>query len=181
MESVLSTARTIVFAAAASVVSAIQSHLLAQSGDQASPPLVTIINSPDARLRTGNTALRMAIRDSDAPDEPIDQASIVVSRLDSSPAGPVSRTVSSNPRGKVAAMRLDSGDYAVTVRRVGYHAARFTIHVRLDCEQILEVYITRSVYDFDRCQVQRSGSPPCDPGAPPTPTRVVLTTCAHAA
>ncbi len=177
----MSIARAFVLSAAVAGVGAFQQRLLAQYGEQASPPIVTIIDSPDTRLRTGNTALRIAIRDSDAPDEAIDQASIIVSRLDSATAGQPSHRASSNDRGNVAAMRLDGGDYTVTVRRVGYHIARFTLHVRSNCEQILEVYITRSLVEFDRCQVQTSGRPPCDPGPPPTPTRVVLTTCAHAA
>lgn|SRR5512146_2925332 len=176
----MSIARIFALTTAASSICAFQ-QLLAQSGDQASPPVITIINSAAAGLRTPNTALRIVIRDADAPDQPIDQANVVVSPADSAAAGHPPRGVASNDRGIVAAMRLNGGEYTVAVRRIGYYEARFTIHVRSSCEQFLEVYITRSIYQFDRCQVKTTGSPPCDPGPPPTPSRAVLTTCAHAA
>lgn len=176
----MSMARTLLVAASASVASAFHVGLLAQSGAQASPPVVGIVNSPADGLRTPNTALRIAIRDSDQPDQPIDQAYVVVSRADSVTGDPERRAVSTNDRGLVT-MRLSGGDYVVSVRRVGYHEARFAIHIRSSCEQVLEVYITQAIYRLDRCQVRTAGSPPCDPDPPPTPSRVVLTTCAHAA
>jgi hypothetical protein len=157
-------------------------HLLrAQAGADSSSLAVATVVSADARLRKPIAGLRIVIRDADAPDQPIDQAYIVVSRLSSNaPAGPPLGTIS-NDRGVVVATRLDSGEYFVRVRRVGYHEARFTIRLRPSCEQILEVYIAQSVVQFDRCQVRTVVSPPCDPDPAPTPSRAVLTTCARAA
>ena len=172
-------ARTFVLAATLSSVHGFQRPSLAQYGAQASPAVVTTIDSPAEALRTPNTALRIVVRDADGPDQPIGQAYVVVSRVDSASKNDYpQRGISSNDRGLLT-VRLTAGDYTVSVRRVQFHEARFTIHVRSNCEQILEVYITHALYPFDRCQVTTGTNPPCDPGPPPTLSRAILTTCAH--
>ena len=161
-------------------MSAFCNSLMGQYGPQAAPTAVTTVNSAGESLRTGATGLRIVVRDTDAPDQPIDQVCIVLVRSDSI-ADRGGSCVSTNERGVVALSALAGGDYAVSVRRVGYHEARFTIRVRSKCAQILEVYVTNALFPLDRCQVRTAGAPPCDPAPPPTPSRAVLTTCAHAA
>jgi len=143
-------------------------------------PIVTIV-SADSSLRIRNTRLRIVVRDVDGPHPPIDQASIQVGGLDSNVRRRPTVSIKTDERGQVTATAPDSGDYSVVVRRVGYHEARFDVRLRPNCDQTLEVYIARSVHEFDRCQVKTSVSPPCDPGTGPTSGRGVFTTCAHAA
>lgn len=173
--------RAFILAVVASGARAHVHSLLAQPAAQSAAPFVTTIISADSRLRNPNTGLRIAIRDVDAPDQSIDQAYVIVSRLSSDAPAAAPRRLASNDRGIAVATRLDSGEYSVWVRRVGYHEARFTIRLRPSCEQILEVYIAQSVVQFDRCQVRTATSPPCDPDPAPTPSRGILTTCTLAA
>ena len=154
---------------------------VAQSGAALAPaPVVTIV-SDDSLLRTPNTVLRIVVRDADGPDQPIGQAYIVVFRSDSGAGHRPPAGIITDDRGRLTAATPDSGDYSVVVRRIGYRVAQFNVHLRRNCEQIREVYIAGSVVQFDRCQVRTAVSPPCDPDPPPTPSRGVLTTCAHAA
>jgi hypothetical protein len=176
----MSMVRALILALVASGASASSHSSRAQTGAQPGTPLVTTIISADSRLHHPNTALRIVVRDANTPDQPIDQAYIVVSSLGSEAQAGMPRGVSSNDRGIAVVTRLDSSQYSVWVRRVGYHEARFTIRLRPSCEQILEVYIARHVMEFDRCQVTTSTSPPCDPSPAPAPSRAILTTCAYA-
>jgi hypothetical protein len=125
--------------------------------------------------------LRIVIRDVDAPDHPIEEAAIIVASIDTSAGTHPAHRATSNDRGLVPAIGLDTGEYSVWVRRVGYHEVRFAVHVRPSCEQILEVYVTRNVVQLDRCMVVTAGRPPCDPDPRPTPSRAVFTTCARVA
>ena len=86
----------------------------------------------------------------------------------------------SNAVGSAILSAGSTGDYSVWVRRISYHEARFTVHLQPNCQQILEVYLTRSAVEFDRCLVVTSGAR-CPPEPKPTPGRVVFTTCALAA
>jgi len=152
--------------------------LRAQSGDKPPAP-ATIVRSPGSLIASQVTGLRIAVRDVDAPDLAIGQTYIIIFHPDTA-AGRPQRRVSSDDHGLVASIGLDSGEYIVRVLRVGYREARFTIRVRPNCEQILEIYLSRSTVQFDRCQIRTAGSPPCDPDPPPTPSRATFTTCAPA-
>jgi hypothetical protein len=143
-------------------------------------PVITVVSS-DSRLRASYAGLRIVVRDADAPDQPVDQAYVVVASPDSTATKRPPRGFSSSDRGLVSAAGLDSGEVLVRVRRVGYHEARVAVHLRPSCEQVLEIYIARSIVQLDRCQIRTPTSPPCDPDPPPTPGRAVLTTCANAA
>lgn len=169
----MSIVRALILAVSLSSIDAYEHFTFAQSGAPPSTPITTVVTG-DWRLRTTNAGLRIVIRDADAPDQPIDQAYIVVSRLDSSAGPRPPRGISSDSRGMVAAVRVDSGEYSVLVRRIGYREARFKIHLRPNCEQILEVYIARSGFQIEGCMARTVGSPPCAPYPPPTPSRVVL-------
>jgi len=174
------TARAFTLALAATSVRAYDQTAFAQRQAQSATPLVTII-SEEPRLRASNAGLRIAVRDADAPDRPVDQAYIVLSAADSAADHRRPLSLSADGRGLVTAANLDSGEVSVWVRRVGYHEARLTIRLRANCEQILEVYIAQSIVQLDRCQIRTATSPPCDPDPRPTSSRAVLTTCGHAA
>jgi hypothetical protein len=177
----MSIPRALFLAVSALSVLAYEDPAAAQSGAALAPAPAATIISADSLLRAPNTGLRIVVRDADGPDQPIGQVSILIFRSDSGAGRRPPAGIMTDDRGQATAAIPDSGDYSVVVRRVGYRAAQFNVHLRRSCEQILEVYIARSVVQFDRCQVRTAVSPPCDPNPPPTPSRGVLTTCAHAA
>jgi hypothetical protein len=171
--------RTVLLATVASSLCAGGRSLLAQTDSLILSPVVTVF-SPALRLRVPNSGLRIVVRDVDAPDQPVWEANVVVTSLDSAAGGRPTHSASSNERAIITGLQLATGDYSVLVRRIGYDKARFAVRLRAGCEQVLEVYIAQAIFGFDRCQVRTAGSPPCDLDPPPTPSRAVLTTCAHA-
>lgn len=138
---------------------------------------VTTIVSRDQRLRAENAELRVVIRDVDLPDTTLEGARVTLSPIHPPSHVNVAISVSSNSSGMATARRVDLGEYQIAVVRVGYSAVRLVARLRPKCQQVLEVYMTRHVVWFDRCMVQVKGNPPCAPEPPPTPSRVVLTTC----
>lgn len=120
----------------------------------------------------------MVVRDADAPDVPVDGASVIVL----APGGKRPQAGSpTNEKGLTVSLKLDTAHVTVLIRRIGYTEARFALTLRPACEQVLEVYIAQALVMFDRCQVVTSSSPPCYPDPPRTPSRAVFTTCAPAA
>jgi hypothetical protein len=156
-----------------------QPALLAQSEPNPAAP-TTIVRGPGSPPHSQNTTLRIAVRDVDSPDRSISQAYVVFTRVNNGSKSHPPRPVLSNDQGLVPPVVLDTGEYVVWVRRVGYREARLTIPVVAKCEQVLEVYLTQAVNNFDRCMVRNAGSPPCDPDPPLTSNRATFTTCAPA-
>jgi hypothetical protein len=117
----MSTARAFMFALAVTSVRAYDHVAVAQRQAQSATPLVTII-SADSRLRTSNIGLRIAVRDADAPDRPVDQAYIVLSGADVGAANRRPLSFSADDRGLVTAATVDSHLLQLT-RMVGLCAA----------------------------------------------------------
>ena len=154
--------------------------LFAQSQPKPAAPTI-VVRGSGSPVHSQVTTLRIAVRDVDSPDQPIDQAYVVIVAVDTSSKGRPLRPVLSNDRGIVSPLALEAGEYIVSVRRVGYREARLSIRVGARCEQVLEVYLTQAIVFFDRCQVRTADGPACDPDPPLTPTRATFTTCAPAA
>jgi hypothetical protein len=151
----------------------------------AGPATITpaIVESASDRMSSTAISLGIVIRDVDAPDRPLDGASIVVERASSGGARAVSMARYSNNDGAATLSPVDSGEYSVLVRRVGYRQARVAVRVRPACKQVLEVYVAADVLMFDRNQVVTAtvtGSATDRRERPPettSPNRAVFTTC----
>lgn len=136
---------------------------------------MTTILSEDGRLVTSSAILRVVVRDVDLPDLRLAQA-FVISNPAADTSRSANRSASTTDSGIATFTGIASGRYTITVRRLGYHTARFAILVRPACQQVLEVYLPAMVTQFDYCQVRTASTPPChEPET--TPSRAVLTTC----
>lgn len=154
-------------------------HLRSRHAATTAPePVVATIVSNDFRLWNPRSALRIVVRDVDAPDKSIPEARILISRAHRQPAQRDQIFAILGEGRGLGPVSLDSDDYVVQVRYIGYESSRFTVHLRANCEQVLEVYATRAEARGDRVCLAGAASTSCPAEPSPTPARAVLTTCA---
>ena len=106
----------------------------------------------------------LVVRDVDAPERPVSQASVWITAGRGDPRSSGGRRGLSDENGRVTIERVGSGDHTIEVRRLGYAPFRFLARLRDNCRhQVLEIYIGQQALCLFDC--------------PPTPARAVLTTC----
>jgi len=118
-------------------------------------------SAPDSTLRARSQGrLVVVIRSVDLPVQVLGQARVQLAVGDNAKA-----IVSANADsvGAAAFDALNVGSYRVTVSRLGYVSAVFTVPVESGCRTVLEVYLGMSFLGI---------APP-----PPTPARAVVTLC----
>lgn len=137
-----------------------------QSPTIAPVPVVTVTARRDlVRLLDTSTDVVVIVRDVNTPDRAIASAWLAIGPSGSDVRARPTRTAGTGPDGTARLAGLDSAALDVVVLRIGYAPVRFTIHLAPQCRQTVEVYISQSVVGIDA------------PFLPPTPARVVLTTC----
>ena len=102
----------------------------------------TVVSVSFRRWATG-VGLKILVRDVDQPDSPIYSAHALVERTKAPGSGLPYAT--SDSAGVASLALPDSGEYRVTILRVGYDRLAILMRTQRDCQQVLEVYISRSV------------------------------------
>ena len=106
----------------------------------------------------------LVVRDVDAPERSLSQASVWITPGRGDPRSSTGRRGLSDENGRVTLQRMGGGDHTIEVRRLGYAPFIFLAPLRDNClHQVLEIYIGQQAVCLFDC--------------PPTPARAVLTTC----
>ena len=110
--------------------------------------------------------LVLVVRNVDAPERPVSQASVWIMAGRGDPRSSGHQRGLSDENGLVTIARAGSGDHTIEVRRLGYAPLRLLATLRDNClHQVLEIYIGQQALCLFDC--------------PPTPARAVLTTCSR--
>lgn len=118
-------------------------------------------SAPDSTLRARSQGrLAVVIRSADLPMQVLGQARVQLAVGNDAKA---IASASSDSVGAAAFDALNVGSYRVTVSRIGYESAVFTVPVESGCRTVLEVYLGMAFLGI---------APP-----PPTPSRAVATLC----
>jgi hypothetical protein len=130
------------------------------------PVTVVLANRIVLPSDDSSQALTLVTRDVDTPDNQISGVLVVLARPEVDFVSPGARRVEMNPSGVQTVTLSESGEFRVLVRRLAYESLQFTLNVRPRCRQTIEIYLSRVGTYLDRPIAH-----------PPTPGRVVLTTC----
>jgi len=126
-------------------------------------PGVTTVESPYRSAAKSPAQLLVVVRDGDEPDRALPGATVYLGRDNTNLQSASTLHASSNADGVVTFERLDPGEYAVLVRRLGYASFQFVVNLRPQCREVLEIYVGTQPLCLFEC--------------PSIPGRAVLTTC----
>ena len=139
----------------------------------------TIVVSLSERRWSSIVALKVFVRDVDDPGVLISDVQILMRRgVDPDPS-PV--MVTADNAGTANFVARDSGEYRLTLRRIGYDRLDLRIRLGAECGQILEAYIARAVTISEPPLVTAGKETKRKRSASRTVGRAVLTTCPPAA
>lgn len=151
------------FAVVATITGCLHRRVGAPAADRAVAEATTVESlNPFARDTLPTVVL--VVRDVDAPERAVSQASVWITAGRGDPRSSTGRGWLSDENGRVTVQRMGSGDHMIEVRRLGYAPFIFLATLRDNClHQVLEIYIGQQAVCLFEC--------------PPTPPRAVLTTC----
>ena len=133
------------------------------------PVSVVTLGRPMLRVADTGTAIVFVVRDVNVPDRSVEGAYIALGPRGTDVRAHPARTLSTLADGSARLAGGETTALEVVVLRIGYEAVRFSVTLARQCRQTIEVYISQAIRPFH-------SEPP-----PPTPARVVLTTCWPAA
>jgi len=141
-----------------------------------SPAIVplTVVSMSYRRWAAG-VGLKFIVRDVNQPDSPIYYARAVVEPTNAAAGAALYAT--SDSSGTANLLVPVSGVYHVRILSIGYDRLEFNVRLEAECQQVVEVYVARSV-DSPGDVVYTSGHEPKRKWSmTPTAGRAVLTTC----